>query len=311
MTPATPAPPRLGGREWAMLLTLSVLWGGSFVFNGIALRGFPPLTVTWLRVAIAAALLLPALRLAGLRLPRGGRVWLALLVMAVLNNAIPFTLIVWAQQHMAAGLAAILNATTPLFTVLLAHALTRDERLDGPKLLGVALGFAGAAVTIGPALLLGLGGGIAAPLASLAAAFCYGLSGVFGRRFRRLGMAPLATAAGQVTASTLLLLPAMLWVDRPWALPAPPAEAWAAVIGLGSVSTALAYALFFRILAAAGATNLSLVTLLVPASAILIGAFALDETLLPRHFAGMGLIALGLACLDGRPLRWLLRRVGA
>ena len=190
----------------------------------------------------------------------------------------------------------------------MAHLLTPDERLTPPKAAGVAVGFAGAVVTVGPDALGGLGAGVTAQLACLAGALTYAFAGIFGRRFRRMGVAPMATAAGQVCASTVLLLPLMLLVDRPWTLATPHAATWAAVLGVGLLSTALAYVLYFRILAAAGATNLLLVTFLIPVSAILLGALVLGETLLPRHLGGMALIGAGLACIDGRLPRLLLGR---
>jgi drug/metabolite transporter (DMT)-like permease len=304
------ATPRMGGREWAMLLVLAVLWGGSFFFNGVAVRELPSFTLVWLRVAIAAGALLAAVRLSGQHMPGSGRVWAAFFGMGLLNNVLPFVLIVWGQHRIASGLASVLNATTPLFTVLVAHVLTQDEKLTPLKGVGVLVGFAGAAVMIGPAGLRGLGGDTAAQLACLAGALSYAFAGIFGRRFRRMGVPPLATAAGQVSASSLMLLPVMLLADAPWRLPMPGAGTWGAVIGVGLLSTALGYVLYFRILAAAGATNLLLVTFLIPVSAILLGALALHEELLPRHFAGMALIGAGLGCIDGRLPRMLMRASG-
>lgn len=307
--PMAAAMPAMGGREWAMLLLLSALWGGSFFFNGVAVRELPPLTLVWLRVAVAAAVLWPVLCLLGARAPRGMHVWAALFAMALSNNALPFGLIVWGQQHIASGLASILNATTPLFTVLVAHLFTQDERLTPAKATGVAIGFAGALLMVGTDALRGLGTGVLAQLACLGAALSYALSAVFSRRFLKLGVTPIATATGQITAAAVLLLPLMLWVDRPWTLPAPPgAAAVGAVLGLGVLSTALAYILYFRILAVAGATNLLLVTFLVPVTAVLLGAAVLGEAVLARHLGGMALIAMGLACIDGRPLRVLRQR---
>ena len=299
--------PAMGGREWAMLLALAAMWGGSFFFNGVALRELPPFTLVWLRVAVAAAALLLILRLLGQQMPTGSRIWAAFFGMGLLNNVVPFVLIVWGQRHIASGLASILNATTPLFTVLVAHLLTRDERLTPLKAAGVGVGFLGAIYMIGPDALGGLGTALGAQVACLAAALTYALAGIFGRRFRHMGVTPIATAAGQVCASTVLLLPPMLLLDRPWALAPPHATTWAAVLGLGLLSTAVAYVLYFRILAAAGATNLLLVTFLVPVSAILLGSLVLGEALLPRHFAGMALIGAGLACIDGRLPRHLVR----
>lgn len=297
--------PMMGGREWLMLVALAVLWGGSFFFNGVAVRDLPAFTLVWLRVAVAAAALLLVLRLGGQAMPRSGRVWAAFFGMGLLNNIIPFALIVWGQHHIASGLAAILNATTPLFTVLVAHLLTPDERLTPMKTGGVAVGFLGAIAMVGPAALSGIGAEVLAQLACLAAALVYALAGIFGRRFRRMGVAPVAAATGQVCASTVMLLPVMLLVDRPWSLAMPHAASWAAVLGVGLLSTALAYVLYFRILAAAGATNLLLVTFLIPVSAILLGALVLGETLQARQFLGMAMIGLGLALIDGRVPRRL------
>jgi drug/metabolite transporter (DMT)-like permease len=293
--------------EWAMLLGLSVLWGGSFFFTGVALRALPPLTLVLLRVSLAAALLNVAVPLLGVRMPLEARVWGAFLVMGLLNNVVPFCLIVWSQTAIASGLAAILNATTPLAGVLVAHALT-DEKVTPRRLGGVLAGLTGVIVVVGPAALQALGTHLAAQLAVLCAAVSYALAGIFGRRFQRLGVAPLATAAGQVSASTLLLFPLALLIDRPWTLAMPGADIWSAVLGIASLSTALAYVLYFRLLASAGATNLLLVTFLIPVSAIVLGAQVLGERLDASHVAGMGLIGLGLAAIDGRPLSWLRPR---
>jgi len=291
-----------------MLLALSVVWGGSFFFNGVAVRELPTFTMVWLRVAVGAATLLLILRLLGQRMPREGRVWAAFFGMGLLNNVLPMILIVWGQHGIASGLASILNATTPLFTVLVAHLLTADEKLTPGKAMGVVVGFGGAAVMIGPDALGGLGTGVLAQLACLAGALSYAFAGIFGRRFRRMGVPPLATAAGQVTASGVMLLPVMLLVERPWELPMPHLATWGAILGVGLLSTALAYVLYFRILAAAGATNLLLVTFLIPVSAILLGTLVLGEILLPRHLVGMALIGGGLAFVDERLPRLLLRR---
>ena len=173
----------MGGREWAMLLALAVLWGGSFFFNGVAVRELPSLTLVWLRVACAAIALLAVLRLAGQPIPTKIGVWAAFFGMGLLNNVLPFVLIVWGQHRIASGLASILNATTPLFTVLVAHLLTPDEKLTPLKGCGVVVGFAGAAVMIGPDAFGGMGDGVPAELACLGAALSYAFAGIFGRRF--------------------------------------------------------------------------------------------------------------------------------
>jgi drug/metabolite transporter (DMT)-like permease len=300
----------MGVVEWTLLIGLSVLWGGSFYFVGVAVDGLPPFTIVVLRVGIAALALNVAVLAMGLRMPSDRRAWVAFFGMGFLNNLMPFCLIVWGQTHIASGLASILNATTPMYTVVAAHFLTRDEKMNAGKLAGVVIGFAGVIAMIGPEALKGLGVDVFAQLAVLGAAMAYAFAGVFGRRFQRMGIAPLITATGQVTASTLMLAPVALVVDRPWTLPMPTAEVWGAIVGLALLSTALAYILYFRILATAGATNLLLVTFLIPVSAIVLGATLLGERLAPEHFAGMVLIGLGLAAIDGRPLTRLRLRTG-
>lgn len=295
--------------EWGLLLTLSVLWGGSFFFIGIAVKELPTFTVVVARVSLAAIILLTAMRAASMRMPRDGVAWAAFFGMAFLNNVLPFSLIVWGQAHVASGVASILNATTPLFTVVVAHFLTSDEKMTGGRHVGVLVGLAGVAIMIGGDVVTSLGVNVIAQLACLAATISYAFAGVFGRRFKAMGVSPLATAAGQVTASSVMLMPIMLLVDKPWTLPLPSTAAISALVGLAALSTALAYILYFRILATAGATNLLLVTFLIPVTTILLGVLVLGETLQPKHWIGMGLIGLGLAAIDGRPWRALATTV--
>lgn len=297
---------RMGAAEWRMLVALSVLWGATFFFVKVALADLPPFSIVLARVALAALALHVVVLAAGLRMPGRLRAWGPYLVMGAINNLVPFSLIFWGQTQVASGLAAVLNATTPIFALLLAHVLTRDEKLTARKLAGVAAGIAGVAVMIGVDALDGLGLAVAAQLAIVAAGISYSVAGIYGRRFK--GQPPLLTAAGQLTCSALLTLPVALVIDRPWALAPPRAETWAALAGLALLSTALAYTLYFRILAAAGATNLLLVTLLIPVSALLLGILLLGERLAPQHLVGMALILGGLAVIDGRVLALLSRR---
>jgi drug/metabolite transporter (DMT)-like permease len=297
----------MGPLEWGMLLTLSVLWGGSFFFVGVAVKELPTFTVVVARVALAAIILICVIRLLGLPMPKGRRAWQALFCMAFINNVIPFSLIAWGQAHIASGVASILNATTPLFTVIIAHYFTGDEKMSWGRFLGVLIGLTGVAVMVGIDALDSLGVNVTAQLAVVGASICYAISGVYARRFRRMGLQPLAISAGQMTASTTMLVPVMLIIDQPWTLPMPSAETVAALIGLASLSTALAYLLYFRILATAGATNVLLVTFLLPVTAILLGILVLGEVLHLQHIAGMALIGLGLASIDGRVFRLLAR----
>ncbi len=295
--------------EWGLLLLLSLLWGGSFFFIGVAVKELPPLTIVMARVSLAAALLWLTAPLTGLSPGKIRANAPALAVLGLVNNAIPFTLIVWGQTHLASGLAAILNASTPVITVIAAHFLTATERLNARKLAGALCGLLGVAWMIGPDLASGLADNVAAELAALAAALSYALASIFARRFRDLGLAPIDIAGGQVAASSLMLVPLAFFIDRPWDLPGPSLAAVGAVIAIASLSTALAYIVYFRILAGAGATNVVLVTLLAPATSILLGAAILGERLAARHFAGLALIAVGLAFIDGRLPGALLARV--
>jgi drug/metabolite transporter (DMT)-like permease len=304
VTTPTPINRTMGAVEWGLLILLSAIWGGSFFLNRLALDGLPPFSVAWARVGIAAAALLLLARATG---GLDWRSWRAYCVMGAINNVVPFSLILSGQTQIASGLASILNATTPLWTILIAHAFTADERMTANRLAGVLVGLAGVTVMIGPSLLGGLGLNLVAQLAVVGAAVSYGFAGVYGRRFR--GQPPLQIAAGQLTASTLMLAPLALAVDQPWTFSLPGWEVWVALAGLGLVCSALAYTIFFRLLASAGATNLALVTLLVPVVAILLGTTILGESLELRHLGGMALIGAGLAAIDGRPVIWLSRRL--
>lgn len=280
--------------DWMLLWTLSLLWGGSFLFNELALAGLPAVSIVWGRVALAALVLALVVRASGQGMPGRG-VWPALAVMGVMNNLVPFTLFVLAQGQITGALASVLNATTPLFTVLVAHVATADERLTPVKAVGVGLGFSGVVV-----MMVGedLGGELLAILACLGAALSYGIAGVWGRRFKAAGVTPLQTAAGVVTCSAVILTPVWLGVDRPWAMAWPGATPVAAVVALAVLSSAVAYLIFFRILARAGATAISLVTFLIPFSAAGLGWLVLGERLEARHFAGLALILGGLALME-------------
>ncbi len=283
---------------WGLLLLLGLLWGGSFFFARIAVMSVPPITLVFLRLSIAAVALHLYLR------GRGGFYgllkarWRSFLLLGLINNALPHSLLFFSQTQLGAGLASILNATTPVWTILIAHALTTDEKMTGAKLTGVALGIAGAAILIAPGMSIDSDLPLWALVLPVLAAISYGFAAIFGRTFRSVP-AP-AIAAGQLTASSLIMLPVSIVVDQPWTLSMPPLPAILAVLGLALFATAFAYILYFRIIELAGATNVSLVTLLVPASAILLGTVFLGEKLGVAEFGGLALIALGLLVLDGR-----------
>jgi drug/metabolite transporter (DMT)-like permease len=286
--------------DWSSLLLLGLIWGGAFFFIDVAVAEVAPLTFVWVRLSIAAAILwlylwargqVPALPLGAVG---------AMLVLALLNNAVPFALFAWSQTHIDGGLSSILNATSPIWTVLVAHVATSDERMTPGKLAGVLLGFAGVAAMIGPDLLTTLGDQALAQLAALAGAFCYALAGVWARRFRAMRIAPTTVAAWQLALAAAIMAPVALVADRPWTAAMPSLGAISAILALAIVCSAFAYILYFRIIDRAGATNALLVTLLTPPIAIGLAALFMGEQLGVQHFVGLGLIALGLAAIDGR-----------
>lgn len=291
---------RMSYRDWGLLLLLSLLWGGAFFLAAVAVREIPPLTLVALRTCLAALTLALVLRLRGEAWPLKAGALPVFLVMGLLNNLLPFTLLFWAQTVIPSGLASILNATTPIFAITVAHFLLADERMAANKAAGIGFGFLGVVVLLGGDLLDGRSLALLGMLACLGAALSYGLAGVYGRRFKAMGLAATQVAFGQLAATTLMMIPLVTLFDRPWNLPLPGLPAIASVIALAVVSTALAYVIFFRLLASAGAVNTSLVTLLVPVGAILLGWLFLGEALAPRHYAGMTLIGAGLLAIDGR-----------
>lgn len=291
--------PTMSMKEWLFLILLSILWGGSFFFNEVILRELQPFMLVLGRTSIAAIILVSVVHATGRKMPWSLATWGSFCVMGALNNLIPFSLIVWGQQHIESGLASILNATTPLFTVALAHFLTSEEHLTLNRVIGVVLGVVGVAILIGPDALRKIGAQGIAQLAVLGAACSYGLAGIYGRRFR--GMPSIIPAAGMLTCTAIMMLPIVVLIYQPRQM-SPELTTWGALFGLAILSTALAYLIYFRILATAGATNILLVTFLIPISALLLGVFVLGERLEWTLFSGMTLIFAGLVGVDGRLL---------
>lgn len=283
------------------MILLSLLWGGSFLFMAVAGQSVPTLTIVAVRVGLGAVVLWLVIAATGRKMRHDGPALRAYALMGLTNNAIPFTLLVLAQKFIPAGLAAILNATTPLFTVLIAAVMLTDEPLRLGRLLGVLIGLGGVVAMMGIDAATGSGAPLWAQVAVLGAAVSYAISAVFGRRFARLGIDPLCTSTGMVSAAAVMMVPLALVIDQPWSLPAPPLAAIGSMVALAVASTGFAYVMYFRILERAGAGNITLVTLLVPVSALALGALVLAERLGLAQALGFGLIALGLAIMQGRP----------
>jgi len=291
----------MGPAEWLMLGLLSIVWGGAFFFYKLLDEaGLPPFTIVLGRVGLAGLVLAIVVLLTERRFPRDRRTWGAFVVLGLLNNIVPFSLIIVAEQRIDSGLASIFNATTPIFTALVAQWLSHDEKLSRGKVAGIVLGLLGVIVLMGPSALHGLDLTSLAQLSSVAAAVVYAFAAVYARGLIRGGVDPLVTSAGQLIASTVIVAPLVLLFDHPWTVHGLPTTAWWAWAGLALPSTALAYVFYFGIMAKAGATNAAAVTFLVPISAIALGSLFLGEHLAPSAVAGMALIFAGLAALDGR-----------
>lgn len=295
---------RIDARDWSLLSVLSVLWGGSFFFNGAALGELPPLTLVFLRVALGAVILLPLLHVQGISFPKGMAGWQAFVVIGLLNNVIPFSLIVAAQTFIPSGLASILNATTPLFTVLV-MAAAGEEALQARRVAGVALGLAGVIILRGWGIETRAEQGLGI-LLCLGGALSYGFAELAARRLLK-DSPPLGTATFQLMASTVMMTIVAGAMEQPWRLPVPGLATWLAVLGLAALSTALAYIVFFQIIRRAGATNVMLVTLLIPVTAILLGWLVLGEPISVREITGAIVIGSALLVIDGRAVRMLHR----
>ncbi len=292
---------RMGWHEWLMLCLCAMLWGSAYVFNAIAIKELPHLTITLMRLIIAATFLQVVLRMSGQALPRGWSIWSSFFVMTMLSNVGPYLLVLQGQMGTTSGLAAVLTATTPLFTILLAHVFTRDERLTANKFVGVIVGILGVAIVVGLDAWAGASASMVAKLFLIAASLLYAIGSIYAKRFSKLP--PLVIATGIMTSGALLSLPLSLYFDRPWTLPIPSTEVWLAVLFTGVFGSALAAISYFRLFAVSGASNAMLVTLLLPVTPVIGGALYLGERLALREVIGAAVIMFALVIIDGRVFR--------
>ena len=280
--------------EIALLLALATLWGGSYTFIKIGVETIPPVTLIAARTLIAGLILLAVIRWRGLQMPRDTQAWRRFLIQALLNSVVPFTLIAWAETSVDAGLASILNGTTPVFVFLISLALAPTRRPDWRKGLGVAAGVAGISLIVGVDAFSGLGSQAVPQLAIVTATIAYACAALFGRHFT--GMDPLLPAAGSMLAGTALLIPAALIVDQPWEL-SPSVESLFALLALSTVSTALAFAIYFRLIRTLGSVGTTAVSYLRVPIGVAIGLIFLGERLSGTAWAGLALVVLGVMAM--------------
>ena len=293
------------GTEWFKLLLLGGIWSSSFLFNKIALNDFGPFSIVFLRVSIASVFLLMATILMREKYPRSLKIWSGYLLIGLLNNAIPFSLVVWGQKHIDSHVAAILNATTPMFAVLLAHIFTQDEKLSLNKFYGVVLGFSGVVIMMQNEIQGSIDLKDIGQLCVLGAAISYSVGGIFGKRFGKIN--PIVNSSAMLICSSVVMFPLVFSVE---AMPSSPSfQSVMAIMGVAVVGTAIAFLLYFNILAKSGATNVLLVTLLIPIGALMFGILLLNESLERTEFFGMIFILLGLLTTDDRALPFIKKRI--
>ena len=296
---------QMNTKSWGQLMLLSVLWGGSFLFIEIGLEELPPVSVVAVRVSLAAVFAIIFMKLTAQKLSKDIKLWQAFFIMALFNNVMPFLLITWGQQHILGGVAAIINASTPVFTIVVAQMFTKDEKLNAAKVVGLAVAVIGVSLVIGFDAVLSFSSTSAGQIAIVGASVSYAIGSVYGRRFGRAGIAPLTVTTGQLIAGTLVLLPLAFFLDPELITRSLSTRVVMALLALAILSTALAYLIYFRLIATAGATNATLVTIIIPVTASVLTWLVLDEQLPKEAFLGMTVISLGLLILDGRTVRWI------
>jgi drug/metabolite transporter (DMT)-like permease len=288
----------MNAKNLFLLILLAALWGPSFLFIKVAVEEIPPLTLVLGRVAIGAFFLLVALRLARRSLPRDRTLWRQFAVLAVLHNALPWTLLSWGEQYIDSALASILNGTTPLFTIILAHYWVEGDRMTSSKVLGVLLGFAGLFLLILPSLEDGVQASTWGIIAVTAASALYGVAIIYSRNHLR-GLPPLVAPASQLILATVYMFPLAMIIDQPWELPTPSATALAAMVALGILGTGLAFIVYYRLLETANPTYISMVTYVIPVFGVILGVLVLGEQLTWYALAGFALILLGVMVVNG------------
>ena len=285
-------------KNFLLLLLLAMLWGPSFFFIKVAVAEIPPITLVFGRIALAAALLYLLLRLQKRHLPPPGRIWIYLAIVAFFQISFPFVLLSWAEQFIDSALASILNGLTPIFTVLLAHLLTSDDKITSTKATGILLGLLGTVFLVAPALLAGVQATTLGLLAMIVVTASYGLALVLTRKYLT-GMPSMVAPTGQMLLATLFLIPLVFLVDRPFSQPMPSFKAAGSVVALAVFGTTLAFIVYYRLMETADASYTSMVTYLLPIFGILLGVLVLGERLGWNDYAGFALILIGVMIVNG------------
>lgn len=294
MQPSRPMSPG----DWAMMGLCAIFWGSAYTFNKITIAEIPVLTVTGVRLTIAAAFLYGLARLSGVAVPKPGKAWLPFFVFTLFSNVFPFLFVLYGQKSTASGLAAVLGATTPLFLIILAHYFTQDERIMPRKLVGVIIGLIGVAIVVGSSVFAGWTQSLEGKLALVFAAFLYAVGAIYSKRLAKYP--PVVISTLQMTSGAILIVPTLLIIDRPWEIARPSTFAIGSLVATAIFSSALASYTYFRVFNRAGAVNAMLVTLLVPVTPLIIGAIAFGERLLLREAIGALVIGGALVIVDGR-----------
>jgi drug/metabolite transporter (DMT)-like permease len=297
VTRKTSASPAIVNADWLLLILLSLIWGGSYIFIGIAVKELPTLLIVFVRVALATAILLPVHWLWQGALPTDARSWVSFAGLSLTNNIIPFTLIVYGQHSITASLASVLNATTPFFG-LLVLSIAGAEVLTGRKIISLLLGLLGVAVLRGVNF-TDLNQETIGILACLGASLSYGMGSLWQKK-RVMGTPPVTAATGQLICSTIIMGVLSFALSTPLQLASTSGSTWLALILLAAVSTSFAYLLFFKIITRSGPMAANLVTMMIPVSAIIMAALWLGERITAQEVGGALLIGLGLLVYDGR-----------
>jgi len=297
MEQAQPRQPNMAG-ELALLLVLATLWGASYTFIRVAVATIPPITLIAGRTAIAGLLLLVIMHWRGVRMPRDAATWRRFLFQACLNSVIPWTMIAWGERTLDAGLATILNSTSPIFTFFLTLAISRHEVLTSRKLFGVVAGMAGICLIVGVQALAGFGEQLTAQIVTVAAAICYAGAAIFSRGFK--GLDPMAPAAGSLVCGAAILIPVGLVVEQPWTL-TPSANSLLALLGLAVFSTAAAFVIYFRLIQTLGSVGTTAQAYLRVPIGVALGVLFLGEHLSPTAWIGLACVVVGVAAMTIPP----------